>query len=348
MEASNLTNLSIKFIEFADRECKVRSPLYHQLSHGISQDKELLALASHARERQPVPNLFLAAIHYVLLQSQGEELASYYPSISKKASAHIPFDLFKAFCSQHEAEIIDILQNRIVQTNAINRTAYLMPVFSSLCKNGEPVTLVDIGTSSGLTLQLDQYEYHYTPGESFGKSKVIIRSDILSGAIPVFEEILQVKRKIGIDQNPLDLTISDNALWLKALIWPDMQERFARMEAAIEIALNAPVEMYKASQINEFKAIIDQIPQHESLIIYHTHALYQFKKRERAAFRNMLDDLAKDRDFTYVAAEANIVFDREDYVEKGSYVEVNEYINGSKHTQVLALTNGHGTWIKWK
>lgn len=342
-----IASIAKRFIEFAERECKNNSPLYYQLSHDISEEEELLQLASNCRSRQPIPNLFLGAIHYLLLGSPEEELAHYYPSISKKDIESIPIDLVKSFCLKHEASIIPLLKNRIVQTNGINRTAYLMPIFSSLFPPYESVTLVDIGTSSGLTLNLDLYKYHYQQGDSFGKSKVKIHSDIRAGSLPKFDAMVSVKRKIGIDQNPLDLKITDNAHWLKALIWPDMLERFERMEAAIEVAQHSNIEFQKASTNQEFKAIIDQIPEHENLIIYHTHVLYQFTQEERRDFRKMLDEIGQKRDLYYLAVEANSIFDKEDYFGKGAKIELTAFQAGEKNSKILASTNGHGTWIKW-
>lgn len=62
--------LSVLFRNFALIECHLSSPLYQQLSLKIAQDDELLALASHARRGQPVPNLLFGAVHYLLLKGK--------------------------------------------------------------------------------------------------------------------------------------------------------------------------------------------------------------------------------------------------------------------------------------
>lgn len=85
-----LQPLSEVFIRFAERECKRSSPLYYQLSLEIAQEQEILALAAHCRKGQPIPNLFLGAVHFILLQHQDHALAAYYPSIDEKASDPVP------------------------------------------------------------------------------------------------------------------------------------------------------------------------------------------------------------------------------------------------------------------
>ncbi len=158
MKELSIDKMSKIFQMFADRECKGRSNLYYQLSKEISGDSDLLKLAGNARKRQPIPNLFYGTIHYLLLKNQDEELAEYYPSISKNETSSIPVRLIKEFCRRRESEIEELLQNRIVQTNAINRTSYLMPIISSLFKHEDDVNLIDIGASSGLNLNYDKYD----------------------------------------------------------------------------------------------------------------------------------------------------------------------------------------------
>jgi hypothetical protein len=175
------TNLSERFINFAQTECKGNSPLYYQLSLQVAEDETLLNIAAGTRPGQPVPNIFLAAVHYLLLKNQEEELAAFYPSIQKKAIAEIPFSLFKAFCIEHETEITTLIATRIVQTNVINRCAYLAPIFSKIiAAENKRTTIVDIGTSAGLTLNFDQYEYWYNDQPVFGENKVLVKSGLLN------------------------------------------------------------------------------------------------------------------------------------------------------------------------
>ena len=344
---TNFDQISTTFTTFAERECKGVSRLYHQLSLDISAEKELLRIANKSRKRQPIPNLFLGAIHYLLMKNPEEELAAYYPSISKQASSEIPIKLVKEFCKRREEEIVSLLQEKIVQTNAINRSAYLMPIISSRYSPNGELSLVDIGTSSGLTMNLDKYEYDYGEGQKFGKSQVKIKSKLLGGKLPDFKEILKINRKIGIDQNPLDLTHEDNATWLTSLIWPDSLERFERIKSAIALAKEASLELYQASSVGEFKKIIDKIPLEGELMVFHTHVLYQFSQAERREFRDMLDVVGEKRNYTYVAVESNSVFDRPDYPTPGIKIEVTAYEAGNKFTKIIGETDGHANWIRW-
>jgi hypothetical protein len=293
-----------------------------------------------------MPNLFLAAVHYLLLEGNGHDLATYYPSITKNYQEALPFELFKAFCLDHQKEIIAIEQSKMVQTNALNRSAYLMPILSSLFE-GKQVNLIDIGTSAGLTLNFDKYEYYYNDKYYYGNSPVKIKSAIKAGTKPPFKQMVTLNKKIGIDQNPLDLKESDNANWLKALVWADRLERLEKIEAAITIANQEDIQFIKASTLKEFEFIFQNQAEHLPLVIYHTHTLYQFTPTERAAFRDLLDQIGANRDLIYLAAEHHKVFDT-DYGMNGVLVVLTQYRKGEKTNRVVAVTNGHADWIKWK
>lgn len=249
----------------------------------------------------------------------------------------MPIQLLLEFCQRRKADIIHLLQSRIVQTNSINRAAYLMPLASARFAGSSALNVVDIGTSSGLTMNFDRYGYHYGHHGQFGQSPVRISSEIVDGQLPAFDRIIPLNRSIGIDQNPLDLSRPEEATWLKALIWPDLRERFERMQAAIDLAAGAGLELHQASDSAAFRCIIQSLPPEEPLLVYHTDVRYQFQGTERQDFRAMLDQLARERQFDY----------RADYPSQGVLLEWTSYREGRKKTQLLGETNGHARWIKW-
>lgn len=334
------------FLRFAEKECLNVSPFYYDLSNKIAEDVALLNLAGYCRQGQPMPNLFLGAVHFLLLANLTHELATYYPSINPTIQEDLPFPLFRDFCGANEETIKHILATKIVQTNALNRTAYLMPIVFSLFESGTAINLIDIGTSAGLTLNLDLYEYDYGDKRKFGNSLVKINCEIRSGKLPKFAKNIRINNKIGIDQNPLDVKDSQNALWLKALIWPDRSQRFERMAKAIELAQTSNIQLVKAVEIADFKRIIKAQSIDTLLVVYHTHVLYQFSKEARIAFWQMLDTIGQERDFYYLAAESASVLEY-DYGLGDVLVELTTYQNGVKSKRLVARTNGHANWVKW-
>lgn len=128
-------DLSARFRRFAEHECTGRvgspSPLYEHLSLGIAEDPELLALAENTQDNQPTPNLFFAAVQYLLFGHPEEPLAHWYPSIG---AGTIPIDddtysSFHEFCQKYESEILHLITTQRVQTNVVRRSACLLPAF---------------------------------------------------------------------------------------------------------------------------------------------------------------------------------------------------------------------------
>ena len=339
--------LQASFERFAEKECSGVSPFYTRLSREIAQDESLLDLAAYSRQGQPIPNLFLAAVHFLLLKDPKLPLAAYYPSIQEEAKPTLSMPLFKAFCLEHYQEIIQLLQTKIVQTNAINRAAYLMPVIFSLFKDESHINVVDIGCSAGLTLNFDHYEYDYSTGEYFGSSPVRIESEIRGGKLPAFSTKVRINRKTGIDQNPLNLQQEENARWLQALIWPDRKKRFTRMERAIELAKTSKVNLVEASAVDTFKEVLLQQESELPIVVYHTHVLYQFSPADRLAFWQMLDEVGAQRQMYYLAAEAASILPNS-FGHQGILVTLTTYHKGNKDTKLVAQTNGHAHWISWK
>src|SRR5260221_12904147 len=83
LPALPLEILSHSFEQFASHVSQQACPLYARLSGAVAADPELLPLACHARRGQPVPNLFFAAIHFLLLKGMQHPLAAFYPSVSE-------------------------------------------------------------------------------------------------------------------------------------------------------------------------------------------------------------------------------------------------------------------------
>jgi hypothetical protein len=343
-----LQNIKDRFITFANTECKENSPLYYTLCNQIAGDEALLKMASNAGVGQPIPNIFFAAVHYLLLKNNEEALAKYYPSIQKKQIAEIPFSIFKAFYIAHEKEIIEIISTRVVQTNVINRCAYLMPIFSKIiAEENRPTTIIDIGTSAGLTLNFDQYEYWYSSQKVYGESRVINSSKITASNIPTIFPITQPITKIGIDQNIIDPTNKAEILWLKALIWPDQLERFIAMEEALKLEELNNIIFIEAKTIEDFEKEILKVAKTQNLIIYATHVLYQFSEEHKEAFYAMLERVGLQRDFYFLSVEGiKILLER--YHTKEVVIELTHFMDKQKIATFLAETNGHGNWIKWK
>jgi hypothetical protein len=105
------------FIHSTAHEFRGSSPLYEWLSISISNDPELLELAANAISN-PIPMIFFAAVHFLLLNGIEHPLTVYFPDITPPpdASEGDPYPVFRNFCLEHRAEIRRIVSTHHVQT----------------------------------------------------------------------------------------------------------------------------------------------------------------------------------------------------------------------------------------
>ncbi len=221
-DEQRLEDLSARFRRFAEMEAKDYSPLYERLSLAIADDGDLLALAANAGPGQPPPNLFLGAVHYLLMNGLKSGLRRFYPSLAGAGLERgDPQPDFRRFCRENEANISALLPSRRVQTNEVGRSACLMPAFAHVASlaNG-PIALVEIGASAGLNLLCDRYFYDYgdlgTAGDPH--SPVRLRCQVAGGERPPVEAVPAVAFRIGVDLDPVDVRDEDQTTWLRALV----------------------------------------------------------------------------------------------------------------------------------
>jgi hypothetical protein len=96
-----------EFLEYAERDYQGSSPLYEFLAIRIAEDPDLIEIASHAKIT--APNVFFAAVQFLLQEAANESLAEYYPSFAMavRPLASI-FPVFRSFCLRHREKIIDL------------------------------------------------------------------------------------------------------------------------------------------------------------------------------------------------------------------------------------------------
>ncbi|MCI0439619.1 MAG: DUF2332 domain-containing protein [Chloroflexi bacterium] len=342
-----LDALSQRFLFFGERECRGVSPLYEYLSLRIAEDETLLALSSHARQGQPVPNLFFAAVHYLLLQGARHPLAAFYTNISGAASApgDDAYPHFRDFCLERADDILALLRTRLVQTNVVERCASLMPAFMRVSDlaGGGPLAMIEVGASAGLNLLWDRYGYDYGEGRRYGdeSAPVQVRGNLVGNHRPAMSRSFPaVSYRVGIDLNPIDPANSDDALWLKALVWPENRERFERMERAIAMARADPPKVLEGDALELLPSALAQAPTDSVLCVFHTHTLNQFTPDMQQRFVAILRDAGRNRVIYWVSSEG---------IGKNasSLLELVVLEEAQSKARLLAYAQPHARWLEW-
>lgn len=334
--------LSQRFVRFAESECLGSSELYYHLSLGIAEDEDLLDLASFSKEGQPVPNLFLGAVHYLLGFDRDVPLTAFYPSLSASpaGSEDDAFPAFRDFALSHRDEVIDLIGRRLVQTNEVRRCAYLFPSiqFAAGRFDDRPLALIEIGTSAGLNLLWDKYSYRYGDLEGLGDggSPVMIQSEI-RGEVPdcLFGPMPQISHRIGLDLNIVDTSDPDEAAWLRALIWPEHKERRDILDAALRRRSGFDLDLREGDGFSMIAEVINEIPEGSVPCVYHTHVANQVDRESLESFLETLAEIGKRRDVIHICNNIQPT------------LHLTFYKDGVEENVALARTDGHARWFEW-
>ncbi|MFC6013240.1 DUF2332 family protein [Nocardia lasii] len=131
--------LAQRFRDFALREARDNSALYHRRALDISADPVVLALINELPTDKRQPNLVLAAARV-------------------NGATAVPYAEYREQVRANWAAISATALRRRTQTNEAGRAATLLPVLTQL---PGPLALVEVGTSAGLCLYPDRFSYRY-------------------------------------------------------------------------------------------------------------------------------------------------------------------------------------------
>ncbi|HIM63538.1 MAG: hypothetical protein COB68_04760 [SAR202 cluster bacterium] len=274
-----LDRLALTFHRFAELECPGMSSLYESLCHSLAEEQDLLALAANARSGQPAPNLFMAAVHWLLTKGAQHTVTEYYPDISPEMTTHgDPYPIFRSFCLEHGDEIVDLISTRLVQTNVVRRCAVLLPAFAVAMGRdaGQPLSLVEIGASAGLNLLWDRYSYTYSDAQRWGDPDHPVQlSSIIRGDLrpPLPDSIPKVVFRVGLDLSPVDISDPDAVDWLRALVWPERVDEAQMLEDALEMAKDDPPRLLAGDALELLPEVLESIPLDSTLCLYHSNTL---------------------------------------------------------------------------
>jgi hypothetical protein len=358
-ESSDDPVLARQFAAF-EATARARAPLYAALATGISHDRALSGLLATAPPTQRTPVLLLAAVHDLLLADPDHDLASWYPNLT--AQPRRPDDpalmaAFAGFVAERSDRLRHLLSTRTTQTNEVGRCGFLLPALGIVASEVGPLSVIDVGTSGGLNLLLDRFEYLYrTAGGATttlgGPSAVVIEVDV-TGALPVPSVIPTIVARRGIDREPIDVSDEDQAQWLEACVWPDQADRFHRLVAAIGIARDHPPEIVAGDAVSTVRSVVEELAGTGHPVVMNTWVLNYLTAEGRLAYFGELERIGAERDLSWIYAEApSLVPELPTAPDpKGhdrTVLSLVRWRDGIRTVQHLATVHPHGFWIHWR
>ncbi|HTQ14487.1 MAG TPA: DUF2332 domain-containing protein [Rhizomicrobium sp.] len=342
---------SFDYWDFFLVECqRANAPLYVEIVRGIGADDDLKELASHLTPGQPMANVILAAVHFLLLRGAQHPLRQCYANLNggERRNGEDAFPLFKDFVNAHRDEVAALIARGITNTNEVARCSALHPAFRTVAKEaGEPLALIEIGPSAGLNMVWDKYRVRYAragqtlhagPGDAALTIDCVLRGE----QVPPMGPSPRVARRMGLELNPVDLSDPYWRDWLRALVWPDQVERFTRLETAIDIAAEEKQDIRPGSALDLLSGAIAGIPQDLPVCVYHTHVVYQFTEEMRATLNDILVAASLRRPVWRLSIEGSV------HTPGTAEMKLARYHDGTRALRQLGLCHPHGAWLEWQ
>src|SRR5581483_8184306 len=230
--------------------CEGRSPLYARLCRRFADDPVAERIvARHDGARRALA--LLGGLHYLVLAGE--------------AAWDDPLD-------RHEAFLSDYVARQGVQTNEVQRSWVLLPLFLHAAGSVEPVDVVELGASAGLNLAFDRYEYRYEAGTWGVPDAAVILRGRERRPVPrsLLERPLAVRSRVGIDRAPIDVRREDGARLLESFVWAGQDERMRRLRAAIEAVKDDPPEIVAGDVAEVLPDVLASLPRDGLTIVFQT------------------------------------------------------------------------------
>jgi hypothetical protein len=298
------------------------SPTYDDWCTRAAGDPEVLAWLGRLPLPKRQPNLVLASARWHGVPAPG------------------PYDAFRSALLSDDGTIVATISSRSTQTNEVGRLATLVPAFAQL--SAGPLALIEIGASAGLNLFPDRYSYSWG-GEPVGSGPLL--SAAVTGPASLPTAVPAVAWRAGIDLNPLDVTDEDAMRWLSYLVWPEHDERRARLAAAVAIAHEDPPQILRGDLLDELPALVDTASAYGPVVAFHSAVAVYLSVEDRDRFQAMMSSLVADGACHWVSNEGPTVLP--EVTASGPVpADARGFVLGIDG-RAVALTHGHGAWLRW-
>jgi hypothetical protein len=292
--------------------------------------------------RDAMPLRVAAGLHYLLLGGEERRLEPVYAGLmtDQWAIDEIVADM----AVKYDARLMPWLDSP-PQTNEAGRSASIMAGLLWLSERlGPHFEMNEIGASAGVNTMMERYFYDLG-GVGTGPANSPMRIMPEWKGPPPPSAPVEIVAIRGCDIAPVDLSDPDQALRLKAYVWPEATERMGRIDAAIALAgENRPdLAAMDAADFVEEMAARDQEPG-VIRVLYHS-VMWQYlpeatQLRIEAAMDAVAAAATPERPLAWVRLETN----RETFRHE---LSVRYWPGGDEWVQ-LAEAHPHGAWVEWR
>ncbi len=291
--------------------------------------------------KDAMPLRLAGGLHDLFLRGIEPELGAVYRSeIQDQADVDA---LIRAIVARHDATLLPWLDGP-PQTNEAGRSASFVAALHWLAARTTPLfELNEIGSSAGMNLLIDRYRYDLGGIVSGPEdAPVTIRPEWRGSPPPAVP--FTIASVCGCDLTPIDVKTDAAADRLRAYIWPEMPERFARLDAGIAMIRAHGIDLVQAEASDWVEAMITK-PQTAGTtrVLMHSIVWQYLPAESQTRIKNAIERAAvqacAERPLAWIALETNRdTFQHELMVR---------YWPSDGKSHILGSAHAHGIWVKW-
>lgn len=232
------------------------------------------------------------------------------------------------------------------QTNEAGRSGALMCGLIEVSRRiGQPLEILEIGSSAGLNLLIDRYRFDLG-GTTVGPedARVTIQPE-WRGPVPP-QVPVRFDSVRGCDQSPVDVRDAAAAERLRAYVWADNPVRQARLTGAIAMIQAQPVSLDKADAADWLEARLAE-PQAAGVTRVLMHSVvWQYLPADKQGRITAMMEAAgaastAERPLAWVQMEPDRTLHRQE-------VWVRTWPDGAP-AEMVAASQAHGAWVEgWR
>jgi hypothetical protein len=244
----------------------------------------------------------------------------------------------------HREFLSEFVETQRVQTNEVQRAWLYTPLFLRAVQRtgADVIDLIELGSSAGLLLGWDRYHYVYEAGE-WGPPGAAVT---LAGEErrPVSADLLELRprlrRKVGVDLAPLDVTSDEALRLLKAFVWAGHDERLNRLDRAFAAVRDDPPEIVQGDYVEVLPDLLAERDPDVLTVVLASATLAYLSDDEVARVRSALDEAGQTGGLVFVSTGKGRTS------EHGHWGLRIVYYPGADR-EFAGEADYHGAWLDW-
>jgi hypothetical protein len=217
-----------------------------------------------------------------------------------------------------------------------------VPVFLLVVRESRlPLDLIELGPSGGLNLVWDRYRHRYGdavwgPDDAPLELQGEVRRPFPRQLLSVTPEI---RRRRGIDLNPVDVSTEAGARLLESFVWADQTDRIERLRRAIEALRAHPPELIEGDYVQLLPELLGDREKGVLTVVFQTTSLGYLRRERREEVLATLDTAAAAGPLAWVSAPSG------PWMDEGFGVGVRVWPGSERRVAVMDF---HGAWLDWR